>query len=166
MSYLLYCQGWSSRPPASVGRVHQEGEEEGHKERSDGEGGGEEGGGGLWLRLAWPPHPSPDGQVGWKHCQVSPSLTFSSPDTSPASPPPISPPASRISQMGNSNKVPSQSSPLSSSSTSSSSGRLRSPCLAVAKLRKSPCGRSESQPKQSQVFFLSDPSPIIGYACH
>ena len=45
--------------------------------------------------------------------------------------------------------------PLPSTSTSSSSsGRLRSPCLAVAKLGKSPCGWSESQPKQSQVFFL------------
>ena len=44
--------------------------------------------------------------------------------------------------------------PLPSTSTSSSTGRLRSSCLAVAKLRKSPCGRSEGQPKQSQVFFL------------
>ena len=111
ITYIFYCQGWRSCSPASVGRVHQEGEE-GHKERSDGEGGGgEEGGGGLWIRLAWPPHPSPDGQVGWKHYQVSPSLTFSSPDTSPASPP-SSPPVSRISQMGNSNKVPSQPSSI------------------------------------------------------
>ena len=120
---------------------------------------------------AWPGHHTPllmDRWVGREHYQVSPSLTFSSPDTSPASPP-SSPPVSRISQMGNSNKVPSQpfSLPLpsTSTSTSSSSGRLRPPCLAVAKLGKSPCGRSESQPKQSQVFFFILSLQILDIFC-